>query len=78
MRTPHIDDRVRLVDNVPETPLTRGQVGVVCSTWPAADEPTFEVEFSDGVPDGVMRRLLTIRQIEIDMETERGVVQPTH
>lgn len=65
-RIPHVDDRVRLVDAVPETSLSRGQVGVVCSAWSGCDLPVFEVEFgSDGQAER-FRRLLTIEQITLD------------
>lgn len=44
MKCPQIDSRVRLVHDVPDLGLTRGAVGVVCSTW-FAPALTYEVEF---------------------------------
>ena len=42
--TIHVEDHVRLMKNVPELMLHRGDVGVVCSIWHAASS-AFEVEF---------------------------------
>ncbi len=44
MRKPQVDDYVRLIQDIPELALNRGQVGVVRSTW---FHPTiaYEVEF---------------------------------
>src|SRR3712207_8420426 len=35
MRSPHVDDLVRLTQDVPELSLSRGEGGVVRSTWVA-------------------------------------------
>jgi hypothetical protein len=63
---PHVDDRVRLLDGVPNTDLAPGQVGVVCSTWSGCNRPVFEVEFVSPEQNEVSRRLLTIEQICVD------------
>jgi hypothetical protein len=73
MRLPHVDDRVRLRDSVPETALTPGQVGVVCSTWSGCNEPVFEVEFICLEDSDVRRQLLTLGQIVIDDERDQPV-----
>ena len=44
MRQPHIDDFVRLTQDIPELSLNRGAVGVVRSTW-FAPTVAYEVEF---------------------------------
>jgi len=44
MRHPDIDDRVIVLVDIPETPVCRGSVGVVCSRWSAPYE-VLEVEF---------------------------------
>ena len=69
-RVPHVDDRVRLLDGVPNTALSRGQVGVVCSTWSGTSSPVFEVEFHSDDDHEVSRRLLTIEQIAVDDPTD--------
>lgn len=73
MRTPHVDDRVRLIDDVPETDLIRGRVGVVCSQWSGQQEPLYEVEFLSGEGDEVARLLLRQTQIEIDLTEEVSI-----
>ena len=45
MRMPHIDDLVRLTKDIPELELSRGELGVVRSTW-CSPYLAFEVEFS--------------------------------
>ena len=44
MRSPHIDDFVRLTKDIPELALSRGEIGVVRSTW-FAPSSAYEVEF---------------------------------
>ena len=70
MRVPHVDDRVRLLDGVPETELCRGQVGVVCSEWSGRGESFFEVEFKSPDGDDVLRRLIRAGMIAVDGEEE--------
>jgi hypothetical protein len=72
-RLPHVDDRVRLLDSIPETSLCRGQVGVVCSTWASRGRPVFEVEFHSIDESDISRRLLTADQIEVDEEVSKSV-----
>ena len=57
MRQPHIDDVVRLNQDIPELALSRGQRGVVRSTW-FAPSVAYEVEFVD--KDGYTTALLTL------------------
>ena len=59
------DDRVRLMQDVPELGLHRGDVGVVCSTW---FEPSTasEVEFRNGRLGCAVRTLLMPSQIQRD------------
>lgn len=62
MRTPDVDDFVRLTQGIPELSLHCGDVGVVCSTW-CAPLVAYEVEFS---PHGERRRtLLLAQQVEV-------------
>jgi hypothetical protein len=61
MRTPHVDDTVRLTQDIPELQLQRGDVGVVCSMWFAPTE-AYEVEF--GLP-GPTRALLLAEQLQL-------------
>lgn len=44
MRSPHVDDFVRLMSDIPELSLIRGEIGVVRSTW-FAPSIAYEVEF---------------------------------
>lgn len=64
MRAPHIDDFVRLTQDVPELLLSRGEVGVVRSTW-FAPTTTYEVEFSQIGRDAQTRALLRPEQVEV-------------
>lgn len=65
MRTPNVDDVVRLTKDIPELFLSRGDVGRVCSTlfWPMA---TLDVEFSDIGSDRQTRALVTPEQVELE------------
>lgn len=78
MRTPHVDDRVRLLGSLPNTALCRGSVGVVCSEWAGRDrgEPLFEVEFKSPVGGEELetsRRLVPLTQIELAEDEAAGV-----
>ena len=65
MRQPHVDDFVRLNQDIPELELQCGQVGVVRSTW-FAPTVAYEVEFD---PTGECRRALLLeRQVTVEDE----------
>lgn len=68
MQTLHVDDRVRLIDDVPETDLVRGCVGVICSRWQTSREALFEVEFESPEDHEVRRLLLRPAQLEVDQD----------
>jgi hypothetical protein len=67
MRVPHVDDHVRLKSDVPEVFLSRGEIGVVCSTWfwPSL---RYDVEFSAAGCDKQTRVLLSPEQVEVEEE----------
>jgi hypothetical protein len=65
MRTPHVDDVVRLTRDVPELELLRGEVGVVCSTW-FAPAVAYEVEFHPVGCSLHTRALLSLEQVEVE------------
>jgi hypothetical protein len=67
MRQPHVDDFVRLNQDIPELELSRGQVGVVRSTW-FAPTVAYEVEFDfDGGGACAGRRALLLeRQVTVE------------
>ncbi len=65
MRKPTVDDYVRLVKDIPELALHRGEVGVVRSTWFAPTE-AFEVEFSPIGLEHQTRALLVAEQIAVE------------
>ena len=64
MRQPHIDDFVRLTCDLPDLDLTRGQIGVVRSTW---CEPltAYEVEFHVGLTHET-RALVMLEQLQVE------------
>ncbi len=63
MRQPHVDDIVRLNQDIPELELQRGQTGVVRSTW-FAPTVAYEVEF--GLSGANKRALLLERQVTVE------------
>lgn len=65
MREPRIDDRVRLMQDLPELSLSRGTVGVVRSTW-FAPTVAYEVEFQPVGLDHQTRALLLASQVEVE------------
>jgi len=70
MRQPHIDDVVRLNQDIPELELQRGQTGVVRSTW-FAPTVAYEVEFD---ASGAGRRALLLeRQVTVQEMFEQNV-----
>ena len=64
MRQPHVDDFVRLVKDIPELALSKGEVGVVRSTW-FAPTVAYEVEFHPIGLDHQTRALLLAEQVEV-------------
>ena len=74
MRQPTIDDFVRLTRDVPELALTRGEVGVVRSTW-FAPSVAYEVEFHQIGHDYQTRCLLRPEQIEVEDGSLYGPMQ---
>lgn len=65
MRQPHVDDYVRLTQDIPELSLNRGEVGVVRSTW-FAPSVAYEVEFRQIGNDYQTRALLREEQVELE------------
>ena len=65
MRRPHVDDRVRLTQDIPELSLIRGDLGVVRSTW-FAPSVAYEVEFHSSGADFETRALLLAEQVEVE------------
>jgi hypothetical protein len=65
MRQPHIDDFVRLTQDIPELSLNRGTVGVVRSTW-FAPTIAYEVEFHKIGHDYQCRALLMAEQVQVE------------
>ncbi|MBC8106324.1 MAG: DUF4926 domain-containing protein [Anaerolineae bacterium] len=65
MRQPHIDDFVRLTQDIPELALIRGEVGVVRSTW-FAPAIAYEVEFHHPGLDHATRALLMAEQVQVE------------
>ena len=70
MRTPHVDDFVRLTRDIPELSLHRGEVGVVRSTW-FAPSTAYEVEFHPGTNSSETRCLLVAEQIQVEETADR-------
>lgn len=64
MRRPHIDDYVRLTQDIPELSLNRGEIGVVRSTW-FAPSVAYEVEFHQIGNDYQTRALLREEQVQV-------------
>ena len=69
MREPHVDDTVRLICDLPDLSLQRGQVGVVRSMW-CAPLVAYEVEFHVGL-DHDTRALVMAEQLQVE-ETTTG------
>jgi len=65
MRQPHVDDFVRLTQDIPELALLRGEIGVVRSTW-FAPTVAYEVEFHQTGLDSATRALLLAEQVQVD------------
>jgi hypothetical protein len=65
MRKPIVDDFVRLVQDIPELSLHRGDVGVVRSTW-FAPSVAYEVEFHPLGLNHETRALLMAEQVQVE------------
>ena len=65
MRQPHVDDRVRLTQDIPELQLRQGDVGVVCSTWFSPTD-AYEVEFEPSGINEHTRALLLAEQLQLE------------
>jgi len=62
MRTPHVDDWVQLIQDIPELALAKGELGIVRSTW-CAPYVALEVEFRPVGQHFQTRCLLTAEQV---------------
>ena len=69
MRQPHVDDFVRLMKDIPELSLQRGQVGVVRSTW-CAPYTAYEVEFHSVGLDTETRALVMAEELQVAEDVE--------
>ncbi len=69
MRMPHIDDFVRLTQDIPELELERGEIGVVRSMW-CAPYMAFEVEFNPPGQSFRTRCLLAAEQVAVEDNTD--------
>jgi len=65
MRRPIINDYVRLIHDVPEMLLARGDIGIVRSTW-FAPAVAYEVEFHPLGAKTDTRVLLRAEQMEVE------------
>lgn len=65
MRHLHVDDYVRLRQDVPNLSLQRGTIGVVRSTW-FAPQVAYEVEFHPVGLSHETRALLAEEQLELE------------
>ena len=66
MQLPSINDRVKLIHDIPTLSLHRGDWGVVQSVWFAETSTTaFEVEFPSTDPETPCRALLSCNDVEL-------------
>jgi hypothetical protein len=65
MRPPNVDDQVRLTQDIPELWLSKGERGVVRSTW-FAPSTAYEVEFRPVGCGGQTRVLLRPEQLQVE------------
>ncbi len=65
MRHLHVNDYVRLRQDLPNLYLSRGEIGVVRSTWFAPDV-AYEVEFHPVGLSHETRALLLAEQVELE------------
>lgn len=73
MGLPDVGDRVRLIHDIPEAELHRGESGVVQSTW-FAPIPAYEVEFERIGLDHRTRVVVLPEQIELQSNGAGAVV----
>ena len=64
MQSPEIDDKVRLIRDIPELSLLRGEIGIVRSTW-FAPTVAYEVEFQKTGLNSITRALLLREQLTL-------------
>ena len=77
MSQPKINDSVRLLQDIPEMSLGKGEVGVIRSTWfgPAV---SYEVEFHQLGLSHEVRCLLTAEQLMVERAAVAAAeIQPT-
>jgi len=67
MRTPHVDDVVRLKRDIPELFLMRGEIGVVRSTL-FSPMDALDVEFSSIGSDQQTRAIVSPEHVELNFE----------
>ena len=72
MRQPIVDDQVRLTQDIPELWLSKGECGVVRSTW-FAPSVAYEVEFQIGLD---CRTRVLVRPEQLQVEERPEVDQP--
>lgn len=65
MRALHVDDHVRLIQDIPELFLSRGEVGIVRSTW-FDPQTAYEVEFHQIGSDYQTRVLVRPEQVRLE------------
>lgn len=70
MRHPSVNDHVRLTQDIPELELSRGDIGIVRSTW-FAPHMAYEVEFNAIGLSSETRALLLEEQLQVQ---DAGVV----
>jgi hypothetical protein len=76
MSQPKINDSVRLVQDIPEFSLSKGEIGVVRSTW-FAPAVSYEVEFHQLGLSYEVRCLLTAEQLVVqDENAEKAIPLP--
>ena len=71
MSSLHVDDLVRVLGDVPECSLHRGDRGVVRSIWFSPNDQ-YEVEFEQRNAEYGRRCILPSRQLEVDEEVTDG------
>ena len=68
MRQPTVDDQVRLTQDIPELWLSKGECGVIRSTW-FAPSVAYEVEFQIGRGSHT-RVLVRPEQLQVEEQPE--------